>query len=394
MSRPTTSAPLRLAPGFAHTLLVDTNGTLSCWSGSISPNVGGEFGLGHVHPVARYARLAVPNLKGVVAAGAGYDCSFAVLADGRLLSWGLKAMLGITPLSELEKNPIPRPGTSVPTPVATAFEATDISVGARHVLALARSGDVYAWGDGSGGRLGVGSLPVINFTSMPPGMINDLPFPVRVPPFGRVVALSAGLDHSLALMDDGTLRAWGRNTHGQIGDGTLLNRGVPVAVSGIRNAVSIAAGASFSIAALADGRVMAWGTDLDGALGHVTGSTTGAANPTPALVDSVNSVRAVSAGNGHVLALTNGGTVITWGRHARGQTGQGNEQPGDDARTPRLLGELSNVLSVVANRDLSYALLQNGTIMIWGRPVPEWTTPDGHISDLSRVPKQLELTPG
>lgn len=88
-----------------------------------------------------------------------------------------------------------------------------------------------------------------------------VPYPVRIPNLQNVVAISAGDRHSLALLKDGTVRAWGLNRHGQVGDGTSTNRDVPTTVPGVRNAVAIAAGGYRSVAVLADGTVMEWGAN-------------------------------------------------------------------------------------------------------------------------------------
>jgi hypothetical protein len=104
------------------------------------------------------------------------------------------------------------------------------------------------------------------------------------------VAISAGNLHSLALLRDGTVRAWGQNRYGQIGDGTSTNRDTPTTVPGVRNVVAIAAGAYRSVAVLADGTVMEWGAN------HV--------NLTPRLVPAIlpgaRGIKSVVAGNEHV----------------------------------------------------------------------------------------------
>jgi alpha-tubulin suppressor-like RCC1 family protein len=83
-----------------------------------------------------------------------------------------------------------------------------------------------------------------------------VPYPVRVPDLGDVVAVRAGNHHSLALLKDGTVRAWGLNKHGQIGDGTRTNRDRPLTVPGVRNAVAIATGWYRSAALLPYGTVI------------------------------------------------------------------------------------------------------------------------------------------
>ena len=106
------------------------------------------------------------GLTGVVAAQAGGACSFAVRADGTLLTWGINAgngKLGTTPLSFFEERASWGPNSNVPVPLAVRFDAVDVSTMNDHVLALTRDGRVYAWGTGDKGQLGVGPMPVIKF---------------------------------------------------------------------------------------------------------------------------------------------------------------------------------------------------------------------------------------
>src|SRR5206468_2309569 len=94
---------------------------------------------------------------------------------------------------------------------------------------------------------------------------KDLPVPVSG--LSNVVAISAGNDHSLALLGDGTVMAWGLNNDGQLGDGTTTNRRVPVAVSELSGVVAISGGGFHSMALLGDGTVKAWGDNGSGQVG-------------------------------------------------------------------------------------------------------------------------------
>jgi alpha-tubulin suppressor-like RCC1 family protein len=182
-----------------------------------------------------------------------------------------------------------------------------------------------------------------------------------------VVAVAGGSQHSLALLKDGTIRAWGTNKSGQLGDGTTITRKTPVPVVGVRNAVAIAADSGISAALLADGTVMTWG-DGNSALGRKT-FTRDAPHPTPALVDGVTGVRALALGSIHMVALTNAGTVMSWGDNMIGEIGH----PG---AAPRAIPGLTNVASVEAYTGRTFAVLANGTIMALGQ-VPYWARIDG-----------------
>src|SRR6185503_7764912 len=101
------------------------------------------------------------------------------------------------------------------------------------------------------------------------------------------------VNHTLALLNDGTVKGWGYNASGQLGDGTTVTRLSPVVVSGLTQVVSISTG-SHSLAVLQDGTVKAWGLNMDGELGD--GTTTN--RLTPIAVPGLSNVKAVAAGGG------------------------------------------------------------------------------------------------
>lgn len=387
------SAAHRVVLGPSHGFLLEPGGTLRGWQ--IRPGdkdtAIDALGLGDTRPLAPYTLTPVPGLANVVKAAAGSGCSFAVLGDGRLLSWGLNAgngLLGTTPLSVVETLASWGPNSNRPVPLVTAFDAVDVSAGGAHVVALARGGAVYAWGRGDKGQLGIGPLPVIKFKTRSPSAMPYVPFPVRLPGLADVSAISAGSTHTLALLKDGTVRAWGENRWGEVGDGTTTNRDAPVTVPGVGKAVAVAAGGNgFSAALLADGTVMTWGNRLGGALGR-TPDNDSRPSPTPALVPGVQGVRAIAAGHAHVLALTEAGTVVSWGDASFGQLGRGTKA----GPAPAVIASLRGVRSIAAFGSTSVAVLDTGRIMTWGEVRP-WTRPpeDGSMNNLSRSPILLWL---
>src|SRR5262249_61858267 len=94
--------------------------------------------------------------------------------------------------------------------------------------------------------------------------------PVLVGGVPNAVAVAGGGFHSMALQLDGSVYAWGRNDHGQVGDGSTTNRTTPVPVGGLSGVVALGAGESHSFAIKADGTVMAWGWNYMGKLGDGT----------------------------------------------------------------------------------------------------------------------------
>ena len=195
-------------------------------------------------PSIAFTLYQIPGLTGVVSAAVGSalpmpfsptaKCCHGVPADT------VSSAPRRSPSSRRRAQPRMRSNT--PQPVAVKFDAVDVSAKGEHVLALARDGGVYAWGRGDAGQLGIGAMPVDQLQD-PVGRAprTSCPIPVRIPDLTDVVAISAGNMHSLALLKDGTVRAWGENKWGQVGDGSTVNRDTPTPVPGVRNAVAIAA---------------------------------------------------------------------------------------------------------------------------------------------------------
>jgi alpha-tubulin suppressor-like RCC1 family protein len=198
---------------------------------------------------------------------------------------------------------------------------------------------VVAWGDNNSGQ------------TNPPALAN-------------VAAVAAGEAHSLALLDDGTLVAWGLNTSGQTtipaglagvtqisaganfnlvrkNNGTVAawganNEGQTTLPAGITTATQVAAGMNHGLALLANGSVLAWG---DNTFGQTT-------------VPTLSNVTAIAAGYDHCLALKSDGTVVAWGR--------------DDAGQITLPGGLSGVTAIAAGAYHSLALKTDGSLVAWG----------------------------
>lgn len=129
--------------------------------------------------------------------------------------------------------------------------------------------------------------------------------------------VAAGLLHTAELKDDGTVRAWGYNYHGQLGDRTVTPRHSPVGVPGLGNVIDLAAGFYHTVALKADGTVQSWGNNYDGQLGD--GTTT--QRLAPVNVSGLGNVVSVAAGAYHTVVVKQDGSVWAWGYNAYGQLG-------------------------------------------------------------------------
>jgi len=126
----------------------------------------------------------------------------------------------------------------------------------------------------------------------------------------HLARLAAGQEHTCAILDDGTVECWGHNNFGQVGDGTQTTRLVPVTVTSLGgSAISIAAGSVHTCALLSNGSVRCWGFNGSGQLGN--GST--ALSNVPVTVTGLSGVVALAAGSLHTCALRTDGSVWCWG---------------------------------------------------------------------------------
>jgi len=289
------SKVLGISAGDRHTCAVLDNGGLQCWGW----NKYGQLGDGS--NTDRNTPVDVTGLNSEVkevSTGVWHTC--AVDSNGSLECWGDNYF------GELGNGT--NTNSSAPVEVNGLTESvTAVSTGWAHTCALFSSGGVKCWGWNNSGQLGDGTN-------------TDKNIPVEVSGLSSgVFGISAGDFHTCALLATGGMKCWGKNNYGQLGNGNNENQNVPVEVEGLSSGVSaISAGGNHTCALLNSGGVKCWGWNKYGQLGD--GSNVNKNVPVE-VVGLSSGVNAISSGGAHTCAVLEGGYAKCWGNNDKFQLG-------------------------------------------------------------------------
>jgi len=283
----------------------------------------------------------------------------ALRADGTVWTWG--------------GNEHGRLGDGTNSPRFTPVQVNELSgvIAISQGFALRADGTVWAWGWNPDGQLGDGTT-------------ENRCIPVQVQNLRGITAVSnGGCIYSLALREDGTVWAWGKNDRGQLGDGTYENKPTPIQVSGLDGITAISA-YHHSLALKKDGTVWAWGGN---SIWTLENDSVPVIN-TPVQIQGLDGVTAISAGSAHSLALRKDGTVWAWRGNMHGQLGNGTATEFDKVRNrhpmnhvPMQVQNLNGVSAISAGTQHSMALKNDGTVWTWGCNI------DGELGDGTFVDK-------
>lgn len=353
------------AGGELHSVALKSDGSVYAWGN----NSRGQLGDGTNN--SRLSPGLVQGLSGVGTICARRSHNFALVPTQSVSAWGANYVGQLGNGTFTVADPW---GIAIPAPVNCPSGISAIAGGYEHNLALATDGRIWSWGGNSSGQLGNGGFT----SSDPSGMATPGPVTDGTSDFTFVTAVSAGANHSLALKD-WLVWAWGSNESGQLGDGTNSDSSVPVKVHGTNgeteiSAVAIVAGNYHSMALLVDGSVIAWGMNDYGQLGD--GTYVDKSSPVRVLDPSgavpLSDIVAIAAGDRFSLALRSDGTVWAWGLNVYGQLGTGVFTSTDPFSIPLpcqvtgASGYLSGIVAIAAGAMHSLALGSDGNVWAWG----------------------------
>jgi alpha-tubulin suppressor-like RCC1 family protein len=232
----------------------------------------------------------------------------------------------------------------VPVPAEFPGDTVDLQGGTDFTVALTSTGEVWTWGGNGYGQLGDGA-----------NRLRLAPYLVQLPGEARGASMSVGAYHVLVLSEQGSLFGWGRNTNGQLGDGTSTNRSEPVPVP-LDRVGRLATGVASSQAVTVDGTLLSWGRPITAVTGSLLSTGFGA---TPASVSLSAGAKAamVVAGDRHMVVLTSGGELLTFGVDPGGKP-----LPASIPTDPAW----GRVTSISAGDHHTVALTNSGVVLAWG----------------------------
>jgi len=301
-------------------------------------NSNGELGLGGKSPsVIKPTRVGYADDWKEIAVGDTH--ALAVNEYGELYSWGSNDY-GQLGQGDSGFNTY----RDTPTQIGTATNWLRVAAGEYHSLAIKTNGELYAWGRGNDGQLGLTDW-------------LDANEPKRVGGSNNWVAVAAGFHFSLAVNAAGELWSWGRNNYGELGIESNVNKNEPVRVGTKNDWIKIDAGYSHSLAINSGGELYSWGRNGQGQLGLKDNNN----RDKPILVG--DNWKTVTGGSYHTLAVTDDDKLYSWGSNNHSQLGFGDTT---NRNEPSRVGVESNWVKAAAGYNHSLAMNSLAELHAWG----------------------------
>ena len=385
-SSETPAAAPDLTVGTAHTCTVLDNATVKCWGSGNLGRLGNDSTIPRGDNPGEMAALVPVDLgtgHTAVAVAAGDEHTCAILDDGSVKCWGNGANGRLGYDNTTTQGDSPGDMAALPTvDLGAGRTALAITAGFAHTCVLLDNHTVKCWGHGGGGRLGYDNTTDQGDTA---GDMAALPA-VNLGAGRTAVAISAGTDHTCAILDSGQVKCWGLGANGRLGYDNTTDQGdtagdmaaLPAVNLGAnRTALAISAGFNHTCAVLDNHTVKCWGLGTNGRLGLDNTTTQGDTVGDMAILPSVNlgpgrTALAVTTGFTHTCVLLDTDAVKCWGGGASGQLGNDSttnqgDSAGEMAALPSVdLGDGRTALAVTAGDNSTCAVLDNHRVKCWG----------------------------
>ena len=307
----------QLSLGTSYSCLILNTDILTCWG----ENGSGQLGLGDTTDRTYYSTgVNLGTGKTASAVSAGHEHTCAILNDDKIKCWGKGGHGQLGNGADSNQN------SPVAVTMGGSVTAEKISVGGQHACAILNDNKVYCWGRNNVGQLGIGLSDVQDIK-------KNIPTVVNLGTDKTATAISTGDFHTCAILNDNSVKCWGNNSYGELGNGANTGSNTPVAVSlgSGRTATAIHAKGSYTCAILDDGSLKCWGRNSVGQLGD--GTTTNRTTPVTVDLGAGRIATAVGGGNSHNCALLDDESLKCWGYNNHGQTGlptvHRGDQPGE-----------------------------------------------------------------
>lgn len=381
------SPQIAMAPD--HTVLLKADGSVWQWGvvdfvaarSSPSSNC-------YANGLPKLAPAPVGGLADIVAVAAAGRNSIALKSDGSVWQWGLNRQL----LASCPSGSIAGAPAQIATAAGPLINVTAIWARSGSFFARKSDGSLWAWGDNEMNKLGAYAPAQATATLKPGPEVQNIAQPLQVdhlknstagawPPATPPLAVASGGTHTLALLFDGNIKAWGGAEYGEGGSGLYGPKANPywnqfswrdwpqmTAISGVS---SIAAGLYKSAAVKSDGTLWVWGCNQYGELGDgiEQGSHVSVlCERLPKQVNNLSGVAAVAMADFHTTILKADGTV--WGMGYNGGGALGADNSVVRSLVPLQIPGLSSITAIDAAKTCSVAIRNDGTVWEWGVNCP------------------------
>jgi len=326
----------QISSGLSHALALDTSNNLYVWG----DNAGAQLGLNNtIGPRSSPVQLGSSTYSEIVA---GWSYSQAIRSDGKLFAWGINTS------GKLGNNDTTQATMSSPVQIGTSTW-TSVAAGITHAAGLTSDGSLYTWGNfalGAGGTERLRDPYSPTFVSTVTDYFTDI---------------GPAFSHTTAIRSDGALFTWGRNSEGQLGDGTVIERSLPVKI-GSESWTNLGQLKGYStFVKRIDGTT--WATGSSGS-GQLLGDFTRTNRSSPTQLGAGTESWIIASSDGNTLGLTYSGALYAWGANTSGQNGIPlRESISSPVFVPTISDSFSMVSTAVSH---AAAIRSDGRLFLWG----------------------------